>query len=233
MAQNSFIAGAVVPSRNATLNSGLETALDVDVGNNYLYMISPYEGIYEVLVVREGIKSVMIEETQKVNDPCEFTFNHSMVSGQSAVVSRYANAVTIKAIFKYSYDGTNLILGRTNVSIGVSPNFNNVATPHTLTNDRRSTNLVLHFGINYLLMNATHPSKHYNISIIRTLIDDVQMLKAEDATVLTQFQFQYTNLSGQYVFFPYESSSVLVKVSYNYSAGNVQSIEIAHPSTPL
>ena len=64
VAQNSFIAGAVVPSRNATLNSGLETALDVDVGNNYLYMISPYEGIYEVLVVREGIKSVMIEETQ-------------------------------------------------------------------------------------------------------------------------------------------------------------------------
>ena len=56
MAQNSFIAGAVVPSRNATLNSGWETALGVDVGNNYLYMISPYEGIYEVLVVREGIK---------------------------------------------------------------------------------------------------------------------------------------------------------------------------------
>ena len=144
-----------------------------------------------------------------------------MVSGQSAVVSRYANAVTIKAIFKYSYDGTNLILGRTNVSIGVSPNPNNAATPYTLTNDRRSTNLALHFGINYLLMNATYPSKHYNISIIRTLIDDVQMLKAEDATVLTQFQFQYTNLSDQYVFFPYERSSVLVKVSYNYSAGNV------------
>ena len=70
-------------------------------------------------------------------------------------------------------------------------------------------------------MNATHPSKHYNISIIRTLIDDVQLLKAEDATVLTQFQFQYTNLSGQYVFFPYESRILLVKVSYNYSAGNV------------
>ena len=45
----------------------------------------------------------MIEETQKVNNPCDFTFNYSMVSGQSAVVSRYANAVTIKAIFKYSY----------------------------------------------------------------------------------------------------------------------------------
>ena len=144
------------------------TALDVDVGNNYLYMISPYEGIYEVLVVREGIKSVMIEETQKVNDPCEFTFNHSMVSGQSAVVSRYANAVTIKAIFKYRYHGTNLILGRTNVSIGVSSNPNNAATPYRLTNDTRSTNLVLHFGINYRPMNATHPSKHYNISIIRT-----------------------------------------------------------------
>ena len=99
VAQNSFIAGAVVPSRNITLNSGWDTVLDVDIGKNYLYMISPYEGIYEVLVVREGIKSVMIEETQKVNDPCEFTFNHSMVSGQSAVVSRYANAVTIKAIF--------------------------------------------------------------------------------------------------------------------------------------
>ena len=93
-------------------------------------------------------------------------------------MSRYANAVTIKAIFKYSYDGTNLILGRTNVSIGVSPNSNNVATPYILTNDTRSTNLALHFGINYLLMNASYPSKHYNISIIRTLIDDVQMLKA-------------------------------------------------------
>ena len=217
---NSFTSSAVVPDRNLTLDSGREEKLYIDVGKNYLYVVSPYGGIYEVLVVREGIKSVLIEETQS-NNPSDFTFNHSMFSGQSAVVSRYANAVTIKAIFQYGYDGLNLILGRTNVSVGVSQDSNNDATPYALTNNMRSTNFFLHFGINHLILNASHISKRYNITIIRTLIDDVQLLTVEDARVLTQFQFQYTNLSGQYVFFPYEHSHVLVNVSFNDSMGNV------------
>ena len=98
---------------NVSTNKGSECELEnlenVNVGTNYFYFKSSNEGIYEILVVREGIESIAIQESQKKNPAAEFSFDPSILNGQEVVVSRYGETIFIDVTY-YKHTGTSMMI---------------------------------------------------------------------------------------------------------------------------